>query len=88
MYSLMASIALIILVYGAFRDNRIKRQLTRQVDYLKAQSQKAWDNTKSAEKRTENIRTVLKKEVQELEEETTKLRQIIWSHIKKEHSSR
>lgn len=88
MYSIIATIVLVILVYGSFRDNRIKRQLTRQIEYLKTQSQKAWDNTKSAEERVEKVRAVFKKEVHELHGETDKLRQMIWKHIEKQHSSR
>ncbi len=81
-------IALIILVFGAFRDDRIKRELTEQIDYLKNENQKAWDNTRTAEKRINQIRQALQKQVRELQEEADKLRSMIWKYIDKHRGSR
>lgn len=84
-YSIIVTIVALILMYGAFRDERTKREQNRQIDHLKQQNQLAWDNSRTTEQEAKKTTSNLRVEVNELKKDADHLRDLIWKFIERRH---
>ena len=87
LYTIVVTLVALILLHGAFRDDRTKREQSKQIEHLKKQNHQAWQTTRLAEQETVQVQSKLTRTIRELQSDADRLRKLIWDHIEKRHNT-